>query len=281
MHSSSAELEPSGPPIEVVLGGGDGPSIAIEDVRRQYEGIRVGRVKRVFATLGGLDVHEALVDDDDDEDDDASDDFADEDDATELHEKGSALAGVSLRVAGSGCLGVVGPPGSGKSVLLRTIAGLAPPDAGQVVVDGVVAPILPSVVALLPPRGKLARALPVTAASVRLAPRLVRQRLPEIFELLGEPGYAKLPMSAVKNRRRELVYATMLAIDSDIVLVDLPTPRGAFGERCREQLLERARSGTLVVITAQAAEQVAWIADAYVTMQRGRVLDDVRRAERS
>jgi phospholipid/cholesterol/gamma-HCH transport system ATP-binding protein len=46
------------------------------------------------------------------------------------------LAGVSLTVETGEMLAVLGPSGTGKSVLLKTTIGLIPPDAGDVVIDG-------------------------------------------------------------------------------------------------------------------------------------------------
>lgn len=50
--------------------------------------------------------------------------------------KGPVLRGVSLEVP-EGCMyALIGPGASGKSVLVKTIAGLVTPEAGRVVVDG-------------------------------------------------------------------------------------------------------------------------------------------------
>jgi phospholipid/cholesterol/gamma-HCH transport system ATP-binding protein len=46
------------------------------------------------------------------------------------------LAGVSLTVETGETLAVLGPSGTGKSVLLKTTIGLIPPDAGDVRIDG-------------------------------------------------------------------------------------------------------------------------------------------------
>jgi len=47
------------------------------------------------------------------------------------------LSGVSLRVESGELLSIVGPSGTGKSVLLKTTNGLLVPDRGEVFVDGV------------------------------------------------------------------------------------------------------------------------------------------------
>lgn len=54
-------------------------------------------------------------------------------------ENGSVLKGVSLALLPGDFLGIVGPPGVGKSVLLRVMATLLEPDAGEIRVEGVVA----------------------------------------------------------------------------------------------------------------------------------------------
>jgi len=46
------------------------------------------------------------------------------------------MAGVDLRVETGECLSIVGPSGTGKSVLLKTTNGLLPPDQGDVLIDG-------------------------------------------------------------------------------------------------------------------------------------------------
>jgi thiamine transport system ATP-binding protein len=49
----------------------------------------------------------------------------------------TVLDGVSLHVASSETVALLGPSGTGKTTLLRVIAGLLPADAGTVLVDGV------------------------------------------------------------------------------------------------------------------------------------------------
>src|SRR5712671_5834585 len=46
------------------------------------------------------------------------------------------LAGVSFRVETGETLAIVGPSGTGKSVLLKTTIGLIVPDRGDVLIDG-------------------------------------------------------------------------------------------------------------------------------------------------
>jgi ABC-type polysaccharide/polyol phosphate transport system ATPase subunit len=265
-------------PVTVVLGDGEGPAIAVDRVRREYMEARVSRIRLAFARLGGLDVQTRSSIGGDDDDEDADDDLDDFDDVAPAGVGPTvvALDDVALRVSGSGCLGIVGPPGCGKSVLLRAIAGLTPPDRGRIIVDGTVAPLLPSVVAMMPRQEKLKRTLPVLASLVRLSPRLVRQRLPQIMEFLGDSSLADVSISALGKRRNEPLFAAMLSIDPDIVLLDLRLPSGTLGAACRRRLGEMKESGALILVAGRQPKEVDWLADRVVTMSRGRIVGEGR-----
>ena len=55
---------------------------------------------------------------------------------SKIHQGEYVLRDVSLSVAEGTYLGLVGPGGAGKSLLLKIIAGLVEPDAGHVAIDG-------------------------------------------------------------------------------------------------------------------------------------------------
>jgi ABC-type polysaccharide/polyol phosphate transport system ATPase subunit len=276
MRSSEHRDSDGASPLAVVLGDGEGPAIMVDRVRREYVEARVSRIRLAFARLGGLDVQTRSsigADDDDEEADDDLDDF-DEVSPADVGPTVVALDDVSLHVSGAGCLGVVGPPGCGKSVLLRAIAGLTPLDRGRIAVEGTVAPLLPSVVALMPRQEKLKRTLPVLASLLRLSPRLVRERLPEIMGLLGDSSLADVSVSALGKRRNEPLFAMMLSIGPDIVLLDLRLPSGTLGAACRARLGELKESGALILVTGRQPKEVSWLADRVVTMSHGRIVGE-------
>lgn len=60
----------------------------------------------------------------------------DADDVHLVHRRTKALAGVSLHVEPGETVAVVGPNGSGKTSLLRIMAGITQPDRGRALIDG-------------------------------------------------------------------------------------------------------------------------------------------------
>jgi tungstate transport system ATP-binding protein len=276
MPASDASGDRLAEPLELMIELGDDlPLVSVEAVSRRYAQLTIGRTRRVFSKLGGIEGDPGSLDDDDDDDDDDGG-FDDLEEVQTIVTDGTlALDAMSLRISGGGCVALVGPPGAGKSILLRTIAGLTPPGSGRVVVKGLVAPILASLSVLLPRQGRLGTALPVLAALLHLPRRQVRERLPQTFAFLGDPEAGAVLVSGLPTRRRQdLLFAAMLSLDPDIVLVDCKLPTGAFGQRCRDRLLELKDAGTLILISARKREEAAWIADRVVYMNEGRLVGE-------
>ena len=167
---------------------------------------------------------------------------------------------------------MVGPAGSGKSVLLRLIAGLSPPSDGRVIVRGTVAPALPALERLLSSREGVRKAVLAVAMMTRL-PRLeVKRRLPEIFELAGlRDSDVRLGTKLTPQQRQRVVLSMMLLVDADIVLVDVPLSTGRTRERFLERIRERTGAGATVVAAARTADELVEFADEIVYLTAGRL----------
>lgn len=253
------------------------PLLAFEHVTRSYVPIRTRRIERIFARFGGI-VPEAgplgIVDEDDDEQ-------LDDDDESPRPSAGEAghvaLSDVSFAAAGGSCVALVGGEKAGKTLLLKMAAGMVPPTSGRVVVRGTVAPALDAVAALLPKAEPVGRALLSVAATMRIPPRRIRQRLPHIFEYLEAPELANANTTSLDTRfRRELLLATMLSLDPDVLLVDVALPRAPDPARARfvaraRELVER---GSLVVVASRDIRPVRDFVDRVVQLEAGAVVGD-------
>jgi ATP-binding cassette subfamily C protein CydD len=178
-----------------------------------------------------------------------------------------ALREASLAILPGEHVALVGPSGSGKSLLLGLIAGLLRPTAGEVLVDG--APlgdatadgwrqrmawvgqrpgfVRGSVLANL----TLGRGVPVASRLEDLALRLGAQpvvdKLPRgLATVLGESGEG---ISGGEAQRLALVRAALA--DADVILADEPTEHldSETAEIVIDGLLQIAKGRTLVVAT--------------------------------
>lgn len=250
----------------------DLPSISVQDLTRLFEPVRIRRIEVIFSALGGLVPGKDAVLDDDEE-------FEEEqDEPFERVTRGRvALDNISFEAKGGECLGIVGPPLSGKSILMRILAGLAPPTSGRVVIRGRVAPALGSAMDLFPRFGRVKGTLPSYAALVGIPPRLARARFPEIMDFLGSTELAKRHVSSLsKGERWSLILTLALHVDADVVLIDGATPLDPFGTACRERLIVLKHSGVLVILTGQTVESVSWLADRVIQIESGGVVGEER-----
>jgi phospholipid/cholesterol/gamma-HCH transport system ATP-binding protein len=149
------------------------------------------------------------------------------------------LAGVNLEIRRGEVLCVLGPSGTGKSVMLRHINGLAKPDSGDVRVFG--EPIAPlSEEDLAPIRRRLAMlfqggalfdsmnveqniAFPLkehTDKSSREIADLVAEKL----QMVGLPGtQKKMPSELSGGMKKRVALARSIALEPEVILYDEPT----------------------------------------------------------
>jgi ABC-2 type transport system ATP-binding protein len=258
-------------------------SISLEDVSKEYPPPPPMRLRRFFSRFGGLLVEDAFTRDalagqlEDDEDE-----FAENDVDDELLEQPDTVLGrrvvdhVTLQAHGGSVVGLVGPPGAGKTVLLKLIGGLIPPSEGRVVVRGSVAPALNALSLMLPARAHTVRAaLPQLGGMVGLPPQRVRSRLDLIADMLEVPGLLDSSTSLMESRRkRELVLAMALSVDPDVLLLDIQIrPGEPFDDRCVRRIEELIGRGALVVAEMRSPSKVPFALDRVVSLDGGRIVD--------
>jgi ABC-type polysaccharide/polyol phosphate transport system ATPase subunit len=169
---------------------------------------------------------------------------------------------------------LVGPEGAGKTLLLKLIGGVVPPSSGRIVVRGVVAPALAVLARSLPAKGQtLQSGILHVAAIAGIPPHLVRSRLDEIAEFLELPQLRRTPPIGMTGRRKvEIILAAMLAVEPDIVLLDLPIAPTALGERFLRRLDEVRARGGLVITEGRDVATILPAPDRVVYLDRGRIV---------
>lgn len=201
-----------------------------------------------------------------------------------------AVVDAGFTVPDGSVLAVLGPSGSGKSSLLRAIAGLEPVGAGSVSWDGVDlrgTPTHKRGFALMFQDGQLFNHLTVArnvgyALRLRRVPDLV-PRVRELLELVGLEGYAdRMPSTLSGGERQRVALARSLAAEPRLLLLD--EPLSALDAGLRERLAADLgeilrRAGTTALMVTHDHDEAYAVADRLVVMRAGRVVQEGEIAE--
>ncbi len=242
-------------------------------VSKSYDPQGPMRLRRAFARLGGLQVQELTDLGMEDDDDDLADDDDDHEHPIQHRPGPRVIDDMSIQLPGGITTALVGPQGAGKTVLLKMIAGLVPPTEGRILVRGRVLPALKAVARGLPSKGHtLKSAIPFIIAVIGLPFSEASAKLDEIAEFMQFPQLKSSPTGALDNKRKaEIVLATMLVLDPEVLLLDIPIPQSDFGERCLERLERIRAGGGLVVAESRDLRRIPFQPDRVIALEHGRL----------
>ena len=182
----------------------------------------------------------------------------------------TVLEGISFRMQSGDFTALVGSSGSGKSTILRLIAGLDQPSSGRILVDGNV------VGGPGPDRGMVFQkyslypwlnAADNVAFGMRLQgmkPREIRERTAYFLEVVGlQDASSKLPRELSGGMQQRVAIARTLATNPSVLLLD--EPFGALDLQIRESMQDFLlqlwqRTGLTVLLITHDVEEALVLA---------------------
>lgn len=208
------------------------------------------------------------------------------------------LRGCSLRVERAQLLGVIGPPASGKSVLLRAIAGLVDADAGSIRVegrelvgsDGATKRHVQSRIGMLFQNVALFDfmtvgenvAFPLRRLSTS-SEQEIRERVARELTQVGLAGFEeRMPSGLSGGQKRRVGIARAAVTGPRVLLYDEPAAGLDPVTTSRTFALlkeQRRRLGSALVVVSSDIDRLLPVADAVAMIYKGRVLFQGTEAE--
>jgi ABC-type polysaccharide/polyol phosphate transport system ATPase subunit len=182
-----------------------------------------------------------------------------------------ALRGVSFDVVAGRTLGIIGRNGSGKSTMLKLIAGIGRPTAGTVTVQGRVSALI-ELGAGFHPEISGRENVYVNGMMLGLTKREVAARFDAIVAFAELEEFIDSPVKTYSSGMyMRLGFAVAVHVDPEVLLVDevLAVGDEGFTHKCLDKFSELRRRGRTVLLVTHSLDLVARFCDEALWLDGG------------
>lgn len=187
-----------------------------------------------------------------------------------------ALKNVSFSVQPGEAVALIGKNGSGKSTMLKVIAGVMYPSKGQVTVRGSIAPLIELGAGFdmdLTARENIY----LNGAVMGMDRAFMNQHFDEIVEFSELQEFVDVP---VKNYSSGMIsrlgFAIATVVRADVLVVDeiLAVGDFKFQEKCKAKMRELLEGGTTLLFVSHNGDQVKELCSRAIWLNHGVVMED-------
>jgi ABC-type polysaccharide/polyol phosphate transport system ATPase subunit len=184
-----------------------------------------------------------------------------------------ALTDVSLVIPHGTTLGILGRNGTGKSTLIRIIAGIYKPDTGRVVTEGRISTLI-ELGAGFHPEFTGRENVYINGIILGLSKKEIRRRFDEIVEFAGIAEFIDAPVRTYSSGMyMRLGFSVAVHVDPDILLVDevLAVGDEAFVRQCLDKMNGFKKQGKTIILAGHDLALVERWCDRALLLEQGRV----------
>lgn len=183
-----------------------------------------------------------------------------------------AVQKVSFDLMRGQAIGIIGLNGSGKTTMLRMVAGQILPDAGEVIIRGTSAAMI-DLQAGFQPNAPGRENIYLRAAALGFSRRETKQRVDEVIEFSELAEAIDAPLATYSSgMRMRLAFAVMAIVAPDVLFIDEVLAVGdfQFRQKCLAKMREmRARSA--FVFVSHSMNDVRNFCDRVIVLHKGKV----------
>jgi ABC-type polysaccharide/polyol phosphate transport system ATPase subunit len=187
-----------------------------------------------------------------------------------------ALRDVTFSIGSGETLGIIGRNGSGKSTILKLIAGVTAPSEGELRVAGRVSPLIELGAGFHPDlTGR--ENIDLNASMLGMSGREIRERFDEIVGFAELWDFVDTPVKRYSSGMyMRLGFSVAIYSNPEILLVDevLSVGDAAFQEKCMDKMHEFQQRGITIVFVSHSMEMVQRFCPRVLLLEGGRLLGD-------
>jgi ABC-type polysaccharide/polyol phosphate transport system ATPase subunit len=183
----------------------------------------------------------------------------------------AALRDVSFGVRQGATFGIVGRNGSGKSTVLKLVAGIAKPTSGQVTVRGRISALIELGAGFHPEISGRENVF-INGIMLGLSKREVARRFDEIVEFAELEEFIDAPVKTYSSGMyMRLGFAVAINVDPEVLLIDevLAVGDEAFTHKCLDKFAEFRRRGKTILLVSHSLGLVERFCDEALWLDAG------------
>jgi len=185
----------------------------------------------------------------------------------------SALSGVTFNVWEGSTFAVIGRNGSGKSSLLKVLAGISKPTSGEVEVKGRVSALI-ELGAGFHPEITGRENVFINGIMLGLSKREITDRFDEIVEFAELEEFIDAPVKNYSSGMyMRLGFAVAIHVNPDVLLIDevLAVGDQEFVHKCLDKISEFRRRGKTILLVTHSLGLVEKLADEAIWLDGGQI----------
>jgi len=184
-----------------------------------------------------------------------------------------ALSGVSFNVEKGKTLSIIGENGSGKSTMLKLLAGISKPTEGSIVTDGRISALI-ELGAGFHPEISGRENIFINGIILGLTKKKIQERYDEIVKFAELEEFIENPVKTYSSgMHMRLGFSIAINVDPDILLIDevLAVGDASFVPKCLDKINEFKRKGKTIIFVSHDLSTVERISDEVIWLKNGLV----------
>lgn len=185
-----------------------------------------------------------------------------------------ALRNISFNIKKGESLGIIGENGSGKSTILKLIAGVLIPTYGMINITGKIGPLI-ELGAGFHPELTGRENIYLNGTILGLSIKEIDQRFDDIVNFSGLSDFIDTPVKHYSSGMyMRLGFSIAVHSKPDILLVDeiLAVGDAKFQKKCLEKMKEFHKKGVTIIIISHSVDLISSFCDRAIVIKNGKIL---------